>query len=386
MRKILLALFLGLIFCAASFATTVEIATLQELRDIQSALSDTYIQVEHIAAATTSDSPFVPLSTFTGSYDGDGHRITDLRVSDTSGSGRQGLFGTLNGTVKKLGLENVNVIGFYAGSLAGEISSFANVDQCYSTGTVKGVGTSLNVGGFIGSAYYAEAPAKVTNSFTSCNVETDDGGGTHHAGTFMGIGSNGGADIHADYAIGTLTIETPANTYSGAGVNRYGAPVATFFDSTLCAAGSSVSTGKNTAEMKTQSTFTPLYNVVTNQVLGTFMDEQPFSIAPNLPVVGTPTVELSTFDMDLMENVWVATDDYTLSETGAVYITDWGSGESARISYSWGNISWDFTDVWAIDATGTINSGYPYLKNVVPTSSGGSGTSTKRKPIVVWWN
>ncbi len=84
---------------------------------------------------------------FEGQYDGQGHTISGLYMSQ-SGSSQIGLFGELySGTVKNLGLINVRVTGSsQVGGLVG-VSEYGTIDSCYTTGSVSG---NVGVGGLVG--------------------------------------------------------------------------------------------------------------------------------------------------------------------------------------------------------------------------------------------
>ena len=102
---------------------------------------------------------------FTGTYDGDGYKITNLTINYKSKSPWIGLFGyTDNSTIKNLGLELINVsvqLG-RAGGLVGE--NRGNIINCYATGEVSSPG-SQGVGGLV---YWNDG--NITNSYAAVNV------------------------------------------------------------------------------------------------------------------------------------------------------------------------------------------------------------------------
>jgi len=77
---------------------------------------------------------------FTGTFDGNGHKITGFIVNGGSNS-YLGLFGQINpgGSVKNLGLENFVVVSGnqYVGGLVG-YNSGNSISYCYSTSQVSG--------------------------------------------------------------------------------------------------------------------------------------------------------------------------------------------------------------------------------------------------------
>lgn len=89
---------------------------------------------------------------FTGTFDGDGHTITGLRIHiDTPDVVCAGLFGYVkNGTIANLGMENskiqvVDCRGF-VGGVAGHVSGSA-IYNCYYTGMIS---SSTKAGGIAG--------------------------------------------------------------------------------------------------------------------------------------------------------------------------------------------------------------------------------------------
>ncbi|WP_320987376.1 hypothetical protein [Hungatella sp.] len=86
---------------------------------------------------------------FKGNFDGNGYRIYNLKISDTTQS-YAGLFGSVHGAV----IENLTVDGQVnadskAAVLAGEAND-SEIRNCFSKGQVRGVGV---IGGIVGEAY-----------------------------------------------------------------------------------------------------------------------------------------------------------------------------------------------------------------------------------------
>jgi len=102
-----------------------------------------------------------------GEFDGNGHRIMNLSCGfDFVAS--VGLFGYLapGGKVTQVGAVNVNVIGYsYVGGLVGD--NWGSVSQCYSTGSLTGMGF---VGGLLGHNHHI---ATVSNSYFTGSVTAD---------------------------------------------------------------------------------------------------------------------------------------------------------------------------------------------------------------------
>ena len=236
---------------------------------------------------------------FTGSFDGDGHKILNFTYSDTEG-GYIGLFGAVDGTnseVKDLGVINPNIgpgsggnvgsiigrlfngtvtncyvnggnvsgagyvggiVGLnqgvisrcysttsvteaseYLGGLAG--SNEGNVTHCYSTGNVEG---DRFTGGLIGVNYGAISESYATGS-VSANIRAGGLIGLNHGGIVFNSYSTG--SILGDSYVGGLV----GDAHSGATVTN------SFWDTETSGQTTSAGgTGKTTAEMQMMSTFT----------------------------------------------------------------------------------------------------------------------------------
>jgi hypothetical protein len=101
---------------------------------------------------------------FSGTFNGDGHKISNLRII---GKKRiiLGLFGIINsGTISSLGLEMVDVNGTedWTGGLAGWFYS-GIITSCYSTGMVIG---EDGVGGLVGY----NLAGSIVSCYSTCNV------------------------------------------------------------------------------------------------------------------------------------------------------------------------------------------------------------------------
>jgi type II secretion system protein G len=102
------------------------------------------------------------ISIFTGTFDGNNHVISNLKISrpDTN---YQGLFGRTEATIENLGLENVDVTGNYnTGGLVGW--NDGSITDCYATGSVTG----NNTGGLVGWN-----DGTITNSYATGSVSGD---------------------------------------------------------------------------------------------------------------------------------------------------------------------------------------------------------------------
>jgi len=126
-------------------AQPVNVSDTGDLRNVSDDLDGSYVLVEDI---DLSDVSFEPIGdadrSFIGRFDGNGHVVTNLSVSE---EGYAGLFGAVgeNGTVENVGVENANVSGTGAGGLVG--FNAGTVVRSYVTGNVTG---DEPVGGLVG--------------------------------------------------------------------------------------------------------------------------------------------------------------------------------------------------------------------------------------------
>ncbi|MCQ2405658.1 MAG: hypothetical protein MJ067_00380, partial [Oscillospiraceae bacterium] len=109
------------------------------------------IDLDGIAWTPVGDVSSYPGKSFSGTFDGDGHTISNLTASDsTSNYATAGFFGSLLGTIKNVTLENVTVSStHYAGAICG----FSSTNGCTITNChVKG-GTITSVPELLGDEY-----------------------------------------------------------------------------------------------------------------------------------------------------------------------------------------------------------------------------------------
>ena len=141
------------------------------------------------------------ISGFAGTFDGNGHKISNL-------SGTQGLFASAeNATIQNVGLENLNVNGSsQVGGLVGRATA-VDIKNCYTTGIIKG---SSYVGGLVGYAPSAkngnDGTSKTVwdNVYSSANIK----GTSDYVGGLVGYTNTSPGevfDLKNCYAIGNVT-------------------------------------------------------------------------------------------------------------------------------------------------------------------------------------
>ena len=172
--------------------------TVKLLRDVE--LTDTWMPVGD------SSTPFK------GTFDGDGHKITGLKI--TSGS-YIGLFGYVGegATIKNVNLVGANVFGGKrVGALIGQIKGNATVSNCTVDSTSHVTGSDSNTGGLIGEAAggITVKLEKLINYATVMNTENN--GPSRAAGIIAQVTS--GANVTITNCVNNGAITTN-NGYAG---------------------------------------------------------------------------------------------------------------------------------------------------------------------------
>ena len=232
-----------------------------------------------------------PDTAFTGSYNGLGHYLDGITINRGTNN-YTGLFGYVDGgTISDLGVTNANITGkYWVGALVGHQRTSSSVSRCYSTGTVTG--TEGYIGGLVGQNYYST----ITDSYSRVIVDSKStaGGlcGNNNSGTIIRCFSTGTVD--GDFFIMGLSWSS-----SGSSV------VNSFWDTeTSGILTSNGGTGKTTAEMMTESTFTDAGwdftgesangNDDTWSIDGSTNDGYPFLTTNQPPEIPTP-ITLTSF-------------------------------------------------------------------------------------------
>ena len=159
----------GLVLVTIPASNTLEIYTLEELKAFAETVNagTDYVgkTVELKDNIVFSGEDWTPIGQgdkkFRGTFEGNGHIITGLKVDQTLSDNAAGFFGVLNGNVQNLKFINANVAGISGvGVVAGEIfntGSISNVEV-----TIAEVSGNHYVGGIVGYMY---------GSVSSCTVE-----------------------------------------------------------------------------------------------------------------------------------------------------------------------------------------------------------------------
>lgn len=167
-------------------------------------------------AATGMTSPIGNATTaFSGTFDGAGHVVTGVTISQEKAGEPAGLFGMVDGaSIRDLGVRDAVVEGAaFAGILAGRVMS-GTIERCYTTGSVTA--TSICCGALVGdnggtiSDCYSVATVK-SSSYAAGGLVGKNSGMVSHAiasGTVEGYDYVGGL-VGANY--GTVASSVAVN-------------------------------------------------------------------------------------------------------------------------------------------------------------------------------
>jgi antibiotic biosynthesis monooxygenase (ABM) superfamily enzyme len=407
-----------------------------------------YLQTADIDATATSGwaggTGFSPIGTnspsFTGTYNGLNHIITNLTINRPS-SGYIGLFGFVDGInakIEKLGVVNATVKGSCCvgilvgdnnrgiivncyttgsvlavcetGGLVGDNMSNSTISYCYSTANVTG--SNVDVGGLVGFQFgtvnncYATGnvsstqwtgglvgyfSGNISNSYSTGDVTRTSGGEV----SFGGFGgNNAGATVTNCYSTGKVIYAGGINPTDKGFVGLGGGTMTgNFWDTessgqiTNSAGGA---TGKTTAEMKTQGTFTgwdfaAIWNIEPSTNSGypflraQIMPAEPIinSFSPTSGSVGT----LVTISGTALENPVV----FTIGGVAAIVISNDGSTlvgmvmpgtATGNISIITGGGSVNSTDIFSFAPSSLIPTAQQGNKLVGTGNNGNSNQGT----------
>ena len=239
-------LLLALAFLPQPALAATAITNCTELQNIRNGLTGDYYLANDIDCSGSDfdcdGKGFMPIgnwsSRFSGTFDGKGYKITNLYINRPSTHGA-GLFGcTGSGSeIKDVGLEEVDVSGnMNVGGLVGY--NHGTITNSYSNGSVNGLS---RVGGLVGYSF-----GTITNSYSSGSVTGDyDVGGL--------VGYNKEGTITNSYSSGSVSGN---NNVGGLVGLSYRTITNSYWDNQTSGQSSSDGgTGKTTAQMKQQTTF-----------------------------------------------------------------------------------------------------------------------------------
>jgi hypothetical protein len=291
---------------------------------------------------------------FTGSYDGGGYSISNLKIDRTGG--QIGLFKWSSGRLENIHLTNIdikNAQGHNVGSLVGSLRNDGKIINCSSTaGSVKGKTSGASIGGLVGVMV---RNSLIQDSFSSLDVSTEGncrnpGGlvGTIHSGTILN-----------SFATGNVVASGVSNNPTAAGGLVGGVSI---FDDWSGDYGliirNSYSTGNVTAGIVEGQ----------NSYAGGLIAE--ISISNQLTVTIENTYSLGSVNGGVVSGGLIGatnagtgnisiTNSFWNTETSGQNTSAGGTGKTTDEMKTMSTFSgWNFIDIWEI----TEGEGYPYLK------------------------
>jgi uncharacterized membrane protein (UPF0136 family) len=186
-------------------------------------------------SAYQSGEGWIPIgsgSVFKGSFDGNGKKITGLKINPIS-PGNIGLFGYVNnGKIENIGLEAVNIdvnisisqtmMVVRAGGVAGYIQN-SILSNCYSTGAIN-ISFSCNrglayAGGLVG---YLDNNSNLSNCYSTgtINASVSASQSNAYAGGIVGCMSNNNS-LSNCYATGTVNASSASTVACTGGIAGY---------------------------------------------------------------------------------------------------------------------------------------------------------------------
>ena len=177
-----------------------QVENLCHLRDIEASPRSHYIQIKDIDASTMTygwKNGFAPIKVFSGTFDGNGYKISNLKVSVASGRFENtGLFGKLQGGL----LKRVKLVNF----VTKEVVNVGSLVGLNDRGTIEDSEVDGKVDGYriIGGLVGLNQGGVIRNSTSTVRVGKNSGD-TYVAGGL--VGQNEGGTIEGSRALGAVT-------------------------------------------------------------------------------------------------------------------------------------------------------------------------------------
>lgn len=327
-----------------------------ELTEIPSTIG-TYILGNNIDMSDIDWSPLGSWSEpFSGTIDGNGYTISNLTVNNNSYSG---LIGVLDGTVKNLNFDNVNLSGSYSGGVAARVRYGASISNCSVEGSING---ELYAGGIVGHADEVEIDYCISTATIN---------GLNSSGGIVGRVLDSFRISNCAY-VGTIS----GNDYVG-GIAGYlydsGYIKKSFSDAIITSNSSTVFLGGIAGTTR----FVTIENCYSNSSITVNADDARVG-----GIIGHANESTDIKKVYVVGDISVTGNSST---SGAFYGTSSNGGVTVYNSFSDNNLdseelkeetlftdaNWDFVgelsngseEIWEIDQTRNINSGYPFLVN-----------------------
>ena len=191
-------------------AGSIPISNRTQLSNIRFNMSGNYHLTADIDLSNNEWEPIGGLSErFTGTFDGQGHIISNLTITGDNfnylGINYIGLFGAVTGnaTIKNVGLENTYIdisTSSEAAGIVGYVADSASISNCYNTGDVSSSGSMQSrVGGIVGfiSGWNDEYDGyvSVSDCYNTGNISSSASGSSTRAGGIVGVFSESADNI-----------------------------------------------------------------------------------------------------------------------------------------------------------------------------------------------
>ncbi|MCL1874518.1 MAG: cadherin-like beta sandwich domain-containing protein, partial [Clostridiales bacterium] len=215
----------------APAANATEIRTAQQLSDIRNNPSGSYVLMNDIDLAGFNGGQWVPIAEFSGTFDGQGYVIRNLKVTGSVSDIHVGLFGTLGNygssnnraAVKNVGLEGTNIditrssSYFLVGGICGSAESDCTISNCYNIGSISAycywASNPLDVGGICGVSWGTSISSCYNTGLVSVSVGlVDQPNWNPYAGGICG--ASWGVTSNC-YNFGNVSATSPTGTSVG---------------------------------------------------------------------------------------------------------------------------------------------------------------------------
>ncbi len=214
-----------------------------------------------LTADLTLTGQWVPISRFSATFDGNGHTLTGLRISD-SVSDDVGWIRELNsdGIIKNVGLINPYVAKLYraysTGALVGDVDAGAKIDACYVSGGLVYVNHSdAQMGGLVGTN-----DGTIRASYSTATVRFQQSGSSLSVGGLVGeLGSTLSTSYAAGPVVGSGRDYTGLVGYIYGGGNILQSYCDTIATGRNSCGGGPPGTARSTSDLQRPTGYTSIY-------------------------------------------------------------------------------------------------------------------------------
>lgn len=186
-------------YLVSTFADLVAISKYQDFFGLS------FKQTANIDASASSITPFASIGDvlipFNGTYDGDGYTIDGFAQNSTEDDAH-GLFGYMNdASITNVNITNCSIdAGFFVGCIAGNAIS-SSITNCSATGQIRAIVLCGGIVGFLDNS-------TVTNCYADVDITGNNIWGAvmmTHFGGLVGIVNGTSSDISNSYALGSVS-------------------------------------------------------------------------------------------------------------------------------------------------------------------------------------